>query len=80
LSELLSAIGDAAGRRVEPTFGPRRAGDIAHSHADITLARQALGYEPVVSFHEGIARTVAWYRERMTERAAHMDLSPDPDA
>jgi UDP-glucose 4-epimerase len=80
LSELLSAIGDAAGRRVEPTFGPRRAGDIAHSHADITLARQALGYEPVVSFHEGIARTVAWYRERMTERVAHMDLSPDPDA
>lgn len=62
LLELLSSIGDAVGRRVEPKFGPPRAGDIVHSQADITLARDALGYEPVVSFHEGIARTVAWYR------------------
>jgi UDP-N-acetylglucosamine 4-epimerase len=76
LTELLSAIGDAAGRPVEPRFGPPRAGDIVHSQADITLARDALGYEPVVSFHEGITRTVAWYRERMTGQAAHPERSP----
>jgi nucleoside-diphosphate-sugar epimerase len=80
LLELLSAIGDAAGRRVEPTFGPRRPGDIVHSQADITLAREALGYEPMVSFHEGIARTLAWYREEMTGWAAYLDLSPHPGA
>jgi UDP-glucose 4-epimerase len=62
LLELLDAIQDAAGRRVAPTFGPARAGDILHSLADITVARQALGYEVVVPFREGIARTVAWYR------------------
>lgn len=66
LLELLGAICDAAGRWVEPEFGPRRAGDIVHSQADITLAREALGYEPVVAFNEGIARTVAWYREQTT--------------
>jgi UDP-glucose 4-epimerase len=71
LLELLRAIGDAAGRTVRPTFGPPRAGDIVHSQADITLAWDALGYEPVVSFHEGILRTVSWCREEMTRPTAH---------
>ena len=62
LLELLQAIGDALGARVEPRFGPPRAGDILHSQADITRAREELGYEVKVPFGEGIARTVAWYR------------------
>ncbi len=33
------------------------------SQADITLARELLGYQPTVSFDEGLRRTVAWYRE-----------------
>ena len=72
LLDLLVAIGDAVGHRVEPEFGPRRPGDIVHSQADITLARRALGYEPSVSFEEGIRRTVAWYAASVTDRA-------DPD-
>jgi UDP-glucose 4-epimerase len=64
LLDLLAAIGSAAGRAVEPEFGPARAGDIRDSLADISLARSALGYDVVVPFEEGIARTVAWYRER----------------
>jgi UDP-glucose 4-epimerase len=63
LLELLEAIGNAAGGRVEPIFGPPRPGDIVHSLADISLARSSFGYEPVVPFDEGIARTVAWYRD-----------------
>ncbi len=80
LLELLSAIGDAAGRRVEPRFGPPRAGDIVHSQADITLARESMGYEPMVSFHEGIARTVAWYRDEMAREGARPDRSSGPGA
>jgi UDP-glucose 4-epimerase len=64
LVELLDAIGDAVGRRVDPILGPPRAGDIRHSLADVSVARRELGYEVVVPFHEGIARTVAWYRDR----------------
>lgn len=77
LLELLTAIGDAAGRHVEPEFGPPRAGDIVHSQADITLARETLGYVPVVPFHEGISRTVAWYREQTSGLAARPDGSPN---
>lgn len=78
LLDLLDAVGDAAGRRVEPRFGPPRAGDIVHSQADITLAREALGYEPVVSFQDGIAKTVAWYREQMAGQAALPDRARGP--
>jgi len=62
LLELLEAIYTAAGRRVEPIFGPPRAGDIRHSQADISVARERLGYEVVVPFPEGIAQTVGWYQ------------------
>jgi UDP-glucose 4-epimerase len=65
LLELLDAICVAAGRRVEPRYGPPRAGDVAHSLADISRAREALGYEVVVPFEEGVARSVAWYREQL---------------
>ena len=66
LEQLLDAICETAGRRVEPRFGPHRAGDITDSQADITLARETLGYEPVLSFQEGITRTVDWYRAQLT--------------
>ena len=41
---------------------PERGGDIKHSLADITLAQQHLGYKPLVTFEEGLRRTVDWYR------------------
>lgn len=66
LLELLDAISDAAGRPAQPLFGPPRLGDIVHSQADIKLAQARLGYVVRVPFHEGIARTVAWYADQMS--------------
>jgi nucleoside-diphosphate-sugar epimerase len=48
-----------------------RVGDVKHSVADIRLAEQHLGYSPSVSFEEGLARTVRWYREVMQPQMAH---------
>ena len=64
LLELLDSICRAAGRPADPIFGPPRAGDIVHSLADISLAERDLGYKAGVPFEAGIARTVAWYRDR----------------
>jgi len=50
------------GKQIQPTFGPARAGDVRHSQANITLARRDLGYEPTVSFEEGLRYTLEWYR------------------
>lgn len=48
-----------------------RAGDVRNSLADITAAREAMGYEPRIDFEEGLRRTVAWYREQLTRQAQH---------
>lgn len=44
---------------------PTRAGDVAHSLADLDKARQLIGYEPVVDFDTGLAATVQWYKQVM---------------
>jgi UDP-glucose 4-epimerase len=62
LTDLLDAICAAVGRRIEPVIGPPRPGDIRDSVADITVAGRELGYRPTVSFGEGIAATVGFYR------------------
>lgn len=59
LMELVAAINGALGTAIAPTHGPERKGDIKASRADISLAQSILGYEPHVSFEEGIRRTVA---------------------
>jgi UDP-glucose 4-epimerase len=55
---------------VEPkiTLAPSLLGEVTHYVADLTKARELLGYEPSVSLDEGIPRAVAWFREH---RAAH---------
>ncbi len=67
LMDLLEAIARAAGRKADPVFGPPRRGDIRHSQADISAAREALGYRVVVPFEDGVARTVGWYRNQLTD-------------
>jgi UDP-glucose 4-epimerase len=44
-------------------FGPPRTGDVLDSQADVSAAKEAFGYEPLVGFEEGLRRTVEWYRE-----------------
>ena len=46
------------------SFTTPRAGDIRHSGADLTAARRDLGYEPRVTYEEGLVRTVEWTRQR----------------
>ena len=65
LNETFAALKKLIGYRGEPAYAPERAGDVKHSQADITLARQQLGYAPHVGFEEGLRRTVEWYRGEM---------------
>ncbi|HYE03777.1 MAG TPA: SDR family oxidoreductase [Phycisphaerales bacterium] len=59
LLDVLEQLGRVLGIRPDPVFAPPRAGDVRHSVADIALARELLGYEPIVSFADGIAGTLA---------------------
>jgi UDP-glucose 4-epimerase len=69
--ELVEALNKALGTRLDPAFGPTRTGDVKFSKADISRTRLDLGYEPAVSFEDGLKRTVEWYMERMLSRERH---------
>ncbi len=63
LLELLEVLGREMGLSATPVHTELRPGDIRASQADVTAARQILGFEAKMSFEEGLRRTVAWYRE-----------------
>ena len=62
VNDLAALIRDIVGSDLAPRHGPPRAGDVRHSLADISKAQRLLGYEPVVSFREGLEQVVEWYR------------------
>ena len=62
LNKLFHAMRDVIGGNLEPTYVEGRKGDVRDSQADIRKAKALLGYEPIVSFEDGLARTIAWYR------------------
>lgn len=62
LLELLETLNKHLGTDVEAEFTDPRPGDVLHSRADIRAAQQYLGYEPQVSFDEGIAKSIGYYR------------------
>lgn len=50
---------------IEPKYGPERKGDIKHSNADISKAREMLNYNPEWSFEKGIIAAIEWYRDNL---------------
>ena len=65
LIDIYYGLTKALGVDIEPNFGPDRAGDIKHSNADISKARQLLGYDPDYSFADGIQLAIQWYQENL---------------
>jgi UDP-N-acetylglucosamine 4-epimerase len=47
-----------------PIHAPPRVGDVRHSLADPTRAKQLFGFDPRIGFREGLLRTFDWYRSR----------------
>ena len=62
LNQLFRTMRRMIGSSVEPKYAEPRAGDVRDSQADIAKAKRLLGYEPTVSFEDGLQRTVDWYR------------------
>lgn len=65
LNELYQKLCELLGKKIEPVYGPERAGDIKHSNADIGKAKKLLRYAPRYSFEQGIELTIEWYREKL---------------
>lgn len=65
LIDIYYTLTSALGKDIEPIFGPDRKGDIKHSNADISKARELLGYDPEYSFEDGIKLAIDWYTENL---------------
>jgi nucleoside-diphosphate-sugar epimerase len=65
LNDLFRTMRGLVGGTVEPEHVETRAGDVRDSQADISKAERILGYKPIVSFEDGLAQTLAWYRESL---------------
>jgi nucleoside-diphosphate-sugar epimerase len=63
INDLCRTMAQLLESRVAPEYTTARAGDVRDSQADITKARELLGYEPVVSFEDGLRRTLEWYKQ-----------------
>ena len=63
LNELFNMLRGISGKDIESTHGPERNGDIKHSLADITKAKQLLGYDPATAPIEGLRKTFDWYKK-----------------
>jgi nucleoside-diphosphate-sugar epimerase len=50
---------------IKPIYALPRPGDIKHSLADVKKAKELIGYSPFVSFEEGIAKAINWYKENL---------------
>lgn len=71
LNQTVEILRRATGYTGEVRYAAERSGDVKHSLADISRAKESFGYEPLVNFNEGIERTVAWYKTAAETANAH---------
>ncbi len=62
VNQVIQEINRVLGTNLRPKYAPARPGDVKHSCADITFAGRLLGYQPQVSFEEGLRRAIDYYR------------------
>ena len=66
ITKKLSAYDNCIGC-IAPIFGPNRIGDVKHSKASISKAKELLGYNPVCTFEDGLKKTIYWYLTNLKE-------------
>jgi UDP-glucuronate 4-epimerase len=69
LDELISELAEATGRQPRIERLPMPVGDVERTCADITRARELLGYDPTTGIREGVEAFVRWYREEAPAKA-----------
>ena len=68
LNQTFEMLASIMGYSKTPRYAEPRSGDVKHSLADISKARQAMGYDPKIDFETGLRRTVSWYSECLTSK------------
>jgi UDP-glucose 4-epimerase len=67
VNDIVRELNAVLGTRLDPVYEPARPGEIQRIYLDASRAREVLAWEPRVSFHEGLRRTVEWFRQQSAE-------------
>lgn len=65
LIDLYNKITNLLKKDIEPNYGPPRPGDVKHSNADISKAKELIGYDPKFDVNSGLKLTIDWYKENL---------------
>ncbi|MFC1634927.1 SDR family oxidoreductase [Planctomycetota bacterium] len=65
VNAIIDMINKVVGKEVKPIYADSRPGDVKHSLADINKAQTLIGFNPVVSFSEGLQKAIEWYRDNL---------------
>ncbi len=63
LNQLVEVLGEIVDRQLKPQYQPPRPAEVRHSVADVSLARELIGFESKTSLAEGLRRTVQWFQD-----------------
>ena len=75
LSSFIKLVEESVGTPAKIRICPEQPGDVPRTSANVTKAREMLGYDPSVSFADGIRKTVAWYQDRVSLNSAAADAT-----
>ncbi len=64
LNEIREKIENETGKKLNLEQRPPRLGDVKHTHADVSKAKEWFGYEPEIKFEEGLKKTIEWQKAR----------------
>ena len=65
LNQILELLHELLNVDIQADYQPMRAGDVKDSLADVSRAREIMGYEPLVYFEEGLRKAIDWYKENL---------------
>ena len=65
VNEIIDMINDLLGKSIKPAYTTPRPGDVKHSLADITAAKNLIGYKPLIPFKQGLQKAIEWYRNNL---------------
>ena len=70
LNQILQKLQTILNTDINPVYAEERPGDVKHSLADLTRARQIIGYKPEIFFEEGLDRAIEWYMHTLGTQSA----------
>ena len=70
---VVDTLRQISNKQIYATYGPSRPGDIQHSLADLSRAKEVLDYDPLVMFETGIRKTYNWYLQLSMLRSDDSD-------